>query len=173
MSELLEGVSRIPLPHPAIVEVDEAAARRTLRTQIARLERELAGATAAAWPRIELRWTVEGRGGPRLLGLGELESVRDELAMRVACARDELARRAEAESRARRLLDRMLSDPPAHKWVRVTNADLGEPGCTAYHVRPRFSVLGMVMGWWRVKVSSGCPLPGGPRRPPRSLPTES
>ena len=31
----------------------------------------------------------------------------------------------------------MLADPPAHKWKRLTNADLGRPGCTTYHVRPR------------------------------------
>ena len=43
----------------------------------------------------------------------------------------------------------MLADPPAHKWERLTNADLGRPGCTTYHVRPRAGLLGMLMGWWR------------------------
>jgi hypothetical protein len=41
----------------------------------------------------------------------------------------------------------------------VTNADVGEPGCRDWHVRPRFGLLGMLAGWWRVVVSSGCPLP--------------
>jgi hypothetical protein len=51
----------------------------------------------------------------------------------------------------------MLADPPAHKWKRISNADLGRPGCTTYHVRPRAGVLGMLMGWWQVVVSGGCP----------------
>ena len=51
----------------------------------------------------------------------------------------------------------MLADPPAHKWRRLSNADLGLPGCTIYHVRPRAGLLGMLMGWWQVKISGGCP----------------
>jgi hypothetical protein len=51
----------------------------------------------------------------------------------------------------------MLADPPAHKWLRLSNADLGLPGCTTYHVRPRAGLLGMLMGWWQVKISGGCP----------------
>jgi hypothetical protein len=163
VTELVEQVPHAAPPAPAVVEIDEAAARRTLRDQIARLERQLASAAAAAWPRVDLRWTVEGMGGPRLLSLGELEALRDDLALRVGIARRELADREEAEAGARRQLDRMLADPPAHKWARVTNAQLGQPGCTTYEVRPRLGLLGMVMGWWRVKVSSGCPLPRGPR----------
>jgi hypothetical protein len=27
-------------------------------------------------------------------------------------------------------------------------------------VRPRLGLIGMLMGWWQVKLSSGCPLPG-------------
>ena len=161
MADLLEH--QVPPPLPSVVQTDEAAARRTLRAQIARLERELAAATATAWPRSDLRWTVPAYGGPRLLALGDLEAVRDALAARVAQAHADLAERAEAEAASRRLLESMLADPPSHKWVRVTNADLGEPGCTTYAVRPRLGLLGMAMGWWRVTVSSGCPLPGGPR----------
>ena len=33
----------------------------------------------------------------------------------------------------------------------------GRPGCGAYHVRPRAGIVGMLMGWWQVKISSGCP----------------
>ena len=54
----------------------------------------------------------------------------------------------------------MLLDPARHRFARVTNADVGEPGCRDWHVRPRFGLLGMLAGWWRVVVSSGCPLPG-------------
>ncbi len=31
-------------------------------------------------------------------------------------------------------------------------------GCGAYQVRPRLGIIGMCMGWWHVKLSSGCPL---------------
>jgi hypothetical protein len=58
---------------------------------------------------------------------------------------------------ALRELEAMYADPPAHKWRRLTNADLGRPGCTTYHVRPRAGLLGMLMGWWVVKISGGCP----------------
>jgi hypothetical protein len=59
---------------------------------------------------------------------------------------------------AARELEAMYADPAAHKWERLTNADLGLPGCGHHHVRPRAGLLGMLMGWWQVKVSSGCPL---------------
>ena len=55
----------------------------------------------------------------------------------------------------------MLLEPERHKWVRVSNEDIGEPGCKHWHVRPRWGVLGMLMNWWRVKISSGCPLATG------------
>jgi hypothetical protein len=51
----------------------------------------------------------------------------------------------------------LLTDPAGHKWVRVSNDDLGEPGCKYFHSRPRLGLVGMLMGWWRVKISSGCP----------------
>ena len=54
----------------------------------------------------------------------------------------------------------MLAAPEKHKWLRISRADVGEPGCGHWHSRPRLGPLGMLMGWWRVKVSSGCPLSG-------------
>jgi hypothetical protein len=27
-----------------------------------------------------------------------------------------------------------------------------------WHVRPRLGLVGMLAGWWQVKLSSGCPL---------------
>jgi hypothetical protein len=95
--------------------------------------------------------------GPRLLDLGELERVRDDLADRVRGARLAISERAEHEARSRALLEEMLRDPARHKWVRVWAADVGERSCGAYHVRPRLGIVGMLMGWWHVKVSSGCP----------------
>jgi hypothetical protein len=139
---------------------DERLARAELRRQIGRLERELAGLFADAFRRVQIDGQIGGIAAePRVLGLGELERVRDELATRIGEARLVLDERAELETRNRELLRRMLADPGALKWVRVSRHDIGEPGCGAWHSRPRFGVLGLLMGWWRVKVSSGCPLP--------------
>ena len=110
---------------------------------------------------MEIDCAVGGlRGEPRVLGLGELERVRDELATRVGEARLALDERTRLETRNRELLRRMLADPAAHRWVRISRHDVGEPGCGGWHSRPRLGLLGMLMGWWRVKVSSGCPLSG-------------
>ena len=51
----------------------------------------------------------------------------------------------------------VVTDPAEHKWRRVSNDDLGEDGCKHYHSTPRLGLVGMLMGWWRVKISSGCP----------------
>ena len=92
-----------------------------------------------------------------MLPLGELEARRDELSERVDSAKRALAQRAAEEERNRRLIEEMQLDPDGHRWVRVTNEQIGEPGCKSWHVRPRRGLLGMLMGWWRVVVSSGCP----------------
>lgn len=154
--------------------VDERAARRTLRAQIARLERELGETILAAFPHVHDADTVALDGelaalrlsgpltagtGPRLLGLGELERVRDELAERIRRARVVVADRAELEAGSRALLEEMLREPARHKWVRLPVADLGERGCGAYQARPRLGIIGMLMGWWHIKLSSGCPTP--------------
>jgi hypothetical protein len=138
---------------------DDLAARRSLRGQVARLERELTELACSAWPRQGLDWRVSADGGARLLSLGELEEVRDALALRLRDARRELAARTEGEELNRRLIEEMRRDPAGHRWMRVRNEDIGEPGCLSYHVRPRAGLLGMLAGWWRVVVSSGCPLP--------------
>lgn len=146
-----------PLAPPA--EVDERAARRSLREQIARLEREYSQVAAAAYPRVQLTGGAHGHAGPRLLGLGELEATRDELANRVAALRDRISHEADQQEDKRLLIERMLLQPERYKWVRVTNADIGEHGCKSWHVRPRLGLVGMLAGWWHVKISSGCPRP--------------
>ena len=50
---------------PGVVETDERAARRSLRDQIAKLERELGAAFLAAYPGACADWSVTGRGGRR------------------------------------------------------------------------------------------------------------
>ncbi|HYV16197.1 MAG TPA: hypothetical protein VE972_09255 [Conexibacter sp.] len=148
---------------PAFVAqgIDEAAARRTLRTQVARLERELAALAVHASPRDRIDWATGPHAGPRLLGLGELERLRDDLAERLHEVQRVLAARAAREAERRALLERMLRDPGRHRFVRISQADLGEPGCGVWHVRPRLGLVGMLAGWWQVKLSSGCPLAEG------------
>jgi hypothetical protein len=142
----------------------EQAARATLRRQIAHLETELSrtvvrsfemrGAAEAARPR-----SGDAAHGPRLLDLGELERVRDELASRLREAQDAGEALAERQAAARALLGRMLLEPGHHRYTRIALRDLGEPGCGVWHVRPRLGLIGMLAGWWQVKLSSGCPLP--------------
>ena len=143
---------------PVLPEVDERAARRALRAQIAHLERELASAVIAAYPRLPAGHAHVRVSGPRLLGLGELERIRDDLADRVADVRERAARQGERQAAKRVLIERMLLHPDEYKWVRVSNADIGEPGCKSWHVVPRLGLVGMLAGWWHVKISSGCPL---------------
>jgi hypothetical protein len=138
-------------------DVDEAAARRSLREQIARLERELAATFTSAHPRRGLEWTVSSPGGPRVLGVGELEALRDALAIRLEDSRRTLKDRAYVETRNRDRIEEMIAEPRRFKWVRISNEDIGEPGCKHWHSRPRLGLVGMLMGWWRVKISSGCP----------------
>jgi hypothetical protein len=140
---------------------DERLARAELRRQIGRLERDLSRLSAEAFPRLAIETDVPAScGEPRVAGLEELERVRDALAARISGARQALRQQGELELRNRELLGRMLDAPAEHKWVRISRADLGEPGCGHWHSRPRLGPLGMLMGWWRVKVSSGCPLAG-------------
>ena len=63
----------------------------------------------------------------------------------------------------------VLLAPEEHRWARVRNEDIGERGCTTYRVQPRFGLLGMLMNWWRVRISSGCPLARGRGPVPRPL----
>lgn len=143
----------------------ERTARRALSAQIERLERDLAGLFAASWPRKGIEWRAGAHastGTPRLLDLGELERVRDALVLRVEDARRDLADRKQVETANRRLIEAMLREPERYPWVRVSHEDIGEPGCRHWHVVPRWGLLGRLAGWWRVKISSGCPLPGRP-----------
>jgi hypothetical protein len=140
---------------------DERLARAELRRQIGRLEHELSCLAAEAFPRLAIDTGVSTDfREPRVADLGELERVRDALATRISGARLALSERTELETSNRELLRRMLAAPAEHKWVRISRADVGEPGCGHWHSRPRLGPLGMLMGWWRVKVSSGCPLSG-------------
>jgi hypothetical protein len=157
MPKLIERESGTEL----LVGGDEARARAELRRQIGGLERQLARLIAEAFPRFRLETEVPAASRePRALGLGELEAVRDALAARVGEARRAHRERARLELDNRRLLEEMLAAPAEYKWLRISRQDLGEPGCGHWHSLPRLGPLGMLMGWWRVRISSGCPLSG-------------
>jgi hypothetical protein len=157
MADLLDLETRTALR----VDGDERLARAELRRQIGRLEAQLGSLVADAFPRIQIDAGVAAVSSePRALGLGDLEAVRDSLVTRIGAARRTLQGQAELETRNRELLERMLDAPAEHKWLRISRADVGEPGCGHWHSWPLLGPLGMLMGWWRVKVSSGCPLAG-------------
>jgi hypothetical protein len=173
MPELLERNPAVATPPgpavpavPATIEVDERAARRSLLEQVARLESELAALFCSTYPRTGFEWSVRAHAGPRILSLAELEELRDDLAERLAQNRRALSDRTFVEEQNRARIEQMMLEPEAHKWVRIGHEDIGERGCKHWHVRPRFGILGMLLNWWRVRISSGCPLatavpPGG------------
>ena len=115
----------IPVP-----VVGEAELRRTLRDQIARLEADLPIGPGRA------------SRGARLLDTAELERIRDDLVRR---SQERRFSGAEEQERTRILRERMLLDPAAYRGVTVSNADVGEPGCTRW------------ASWFRLTISGGCP----------------
>ena len=152
-----------------------AGARRALRAQIAKLEHDLADTVvglfdrassdlAASTAHAAARSGASGRPAPRLLDLGELERLRDDLARRVVEGQRAAARRTSEHERNRLLLEEMLLEPGRHRSRRVANSELGLGGCGVWRVRPRLGLIGMLAGWWEVRVSSGCPLGGAGRR---------
>jgi hypothetical protein len=146
-------------PPPATTTSREAErrARDELRRQIGELELRLGEAFATAFPRGGISFSVPAAGGPRVLGIADLERVRDALASRLREAQRELGERVDAEEANRVTLERMIAEPERFRWLRISNDDIGEKGCRHWHSRPRWGILGMLLNWWRVKLSSGCP----------------
>jgi hypothetical protein len=164
-SEAIAAAPIVRVPDPPTVETAERRAREDLRRQIGRLERSLGELFASAFPRRGFEWNVGAVGGPRVLSTGDLERVRDALAMRLHDARAELARQADVEEANRTLLEAMIAAPEKHRWLEIPRRDVGEPGCGTYQSRPKLGILGMLFGWWRIRLSSGCPLATGLRPP--------
>jgi hypothetical protein len=108
----------------------DAEVRRTLRQQIARLETDVPHGPGRP------------SGGARLLTTEELERIRDDLVRRI---QERRFTGGEAQERKRRLREAMLLAPAAHRGVTVSNAEVGEPGCTRW------------TNWFRLKISGGCP----------------
>src|SRR3954465_8524807 len=122
MAEVLEGFEEHALravPPVAPTEVDEAAIRRLLREQVARLEGELGSLFCSTYPRTGFEWNVGSRGGARVLSLRELEGVGDELPTEVQHNRSMLADRTYVEEMHRCRIEEMLLEPKRHKYVRV------------------------------------------------------
>jgi hypothetical protein len=146
--------------------LDERAARATLRAQIARLERERCAIVAERFPHVRAPVATSRavrKGGPTLLDLGELELVRDALAADMQQLRARVSERLERERRAREQLAQMRLDPGRYKFARLPVRDLGQGVCGVWEVRPRLGLIGMLAGWWQLKLSSGCPLAKGSR----------
>jgi DNA-binding transcriptional regulator YhcF (GntR family) len=142
-------------------DADEAAARRELRRQIARLEAELAFHPEAR-PEGGPGRPAPRRKGGYVAGLAELEATRDELMTRLKKARAEADRRGRREGRARLRREDMAARPERHRFERLSMEECGDPGCGEFRVVPRFGPVGALAGWWRLKVSSGCPLAVSP-----------
>lgn len=157
MPALLKRDKLVGFPSAA----DERDARLQLRRQISRLEAELGGLFAEAFGHTAVPHRVDAiAAAPRVLNLGELEAIRDSLANRAAEARLAVEERQRVEEANHELVQKMLAAPQDFKWVRVSREDLGLHGCGHWHSKPRLGPIGMLMGWWRVKISSGCPLSG-------------
>jgi len=140
------------------VQGDERLGRQELRRQIARLEAQLASYPAdSRKPGEPTHPLLRPKG--HVPDMAELEQIRDDLIERLNRARAAAERRGDRQRRARTRLEEMTVDPAAHKWETVASDDLGEPGCGTWEVQPKWGPVGALMNWWRVKVSSGCPLP--------------
>ena len=151
----LHAASPPPLPDVRR-DSDQRGARRELRRQIARLEAEL-----ASYPReLQPPPTPEVRPhhGGRIAGVAELERTRDALLDQVAAVREAAEKRDRRQRKARSQVEEMVREPEANKWRWVSSEDTGDPGCKEWRVTPRYGPVGAAMGWWRVKVSGGCPL---------------
>jgi len=149
-----ERFGAAPESRAARERVGSDAVRRELRRQIGRLEAQLAGHVRDLPGEAPVAAPVEAR----IAGVEELERTRDRLVARISEAKRAAADRAGAQARARARRVAMYRDPRAHRWERVSAEQAGEAGCVEYRVVPRYGPVGLLLNWWRVKVSSGCPL---------------
>ena len=110
--------------------VADAEVRRSLRAQIARLERQLPPGPGSH------------SGTARLLSVEELESVRDDLVRRT---QERRFSDGEEQEWKRILREQMALEPGRYFGRTVSNAEVGEPGCTRWS------------SWFRLRISGGCP----------------
>jgi hypothetical protein len=163
-STLLAATCRDTVPLDWSGRDAERAARQALKAQIARLEHELSSIVADRFPHLPPPALARTSShGPRLLDLAELERTRDRLAGELQELHALAAARTAHEQAAREQLERMKLEPGRYKFTRLPVKDLGQGGCGVWEVRPRLGLVGMLAGWWQVKLSSGCPLARGSR----------
>src|SRR5262245_8259887 len=143
-------------PELPVEAADERAGRNELRRQIARLESLLASYPDARRPGAPTHPLLRPKG--HVADMVVLERTRDELLERLRSARGRVERTGDRQREARPRSEEMTTDPAAHKWETVSREELGEPGCATWEVAPKWGPVGALMNWWRVKVSSGCPL---------------
>ena len=105
----------------------------------------------SAFPRTGIEFAVPAPGGPGSSRWTSSNESGDSPAARLQEVKGRLAACTYVEEQNRQLIEEMAADPGAHKWIRVSNEDIGEPGCRHWHSRPRWGLLGMLTGWWRVE----------------------
>ena len=88
----------------------------------------------------------------------ELEELRDELAERVGDARRALSERTDAEEQNRQLIEEMLLEPERAQVGAGRERGHRRAGLQALARAAATGFVGMLAGWWRVVISSGCPL---------------
>jgi hypothetical protein len=165
--DLLRLPATVPLAYVAEPvfqqqSTNERHARRSLREQIARLERQSSRVIAEGFPYIAAPAGANAPGAyPRLLSFAELERLRDRLVWQLHELHHQAAEHAEHVRRSRELLEQMKLQASRYKFMRLPVRDLGQGTCGVWEVRPRLGLIGMLAGWWHVKLSSGCPLPKG------------
>jgi hypothetical protein len=157
-SDALELLQRVA--GTAQTERDARSARASMRGQVARLESELAALFCSS-PLPPPAGVADGTAEARILTLGELEELRDHLVERLATERRARDRRSADQERARRRLEEITLHPDRYRWTTISSEELGEPSCRRWEVVPRLGILGMLLNWWRVRISSGCPLATG------------
>lgn len=155
-----DQVTAAPLATP----VDLRAARQALRREVATLEHRLARVQIVDFTRgardriVDDAFAPAPPSTPRLLSLEQLARLRDDLASRLHEAEAVVRERRGREQAGRERLVEMYRAPERFRYEQLTNADLGRPGCRTYAVRPRLGLIGILSDWWRLTVSSGCPL---------------
>ena len=134
-----------------------------LRRQIARLEAELASYPRDLQPPPEPEVRPHHGAPDRQRRRARAHPRRAARPAWRAVAQADAKRERGSDGAARSASSEMVREPEANKWSWVSSEETGEPGCKEWRVTPRYGPVGAAMGWWRVKVSGGCPLAGGRR----------
>ena len=152
-------------------EVDEAAARRTLREQIARLESELGALFCSTFPRTGFDWGVPSARRPaRAVAAPSSSDIRDELADAArSTTASSSATAPTSRSSTAAASRRCCSTPPSTSGSASRTRTSASAAASSGTSARASASLGMLMNWWRVRISSGCPLAMPARAGPASF----